>query len=50
MRVTVLVNGQREEVRTERDIELLYVLRNHLGLTGTASAAVLAVWRSPRAH
>jgi len=35
MRVTVLVNGQREEVRTERDTALLYVLRNHLGLTGT---------------
>ena len=25
----------REEVRTERDTALLYVLRNHLGLTGT---------------
>ena len=35
MRVTVLVNGQREEVRTERDTALLHVLRNHLGLTGT---------------
>ena len=35
MRVIVLVNGQREEVRTERDTALLYVLRNHLGLTGT---------------
>ena len=35
MRVTVLVNGQLEEVRTERDTALLYVLRNHLGLTGT---------------
>ena len=35
MRVTVLVNGRREEVRTERDTALLYVLRNHLGLTGT---------------
>jgi nicotinate dehydrogenase subunit A len=35
MRVTVLVNGRREEVRTERDTALLYVLRNHLGLKGT---------------
>ncbi len=35
MRVTVLVNGRREEVRTEPDTALLYVLRNHLGLTGT---------------
>lgn len=35
VRVTVLVNGRREEVRTERDTALLYVLRNHLGLTGT---------------
>ena len=35
MRVTVLVNGRREEVRTEQDTALLYVLRNHLGLTGT---------------
>ena len=35
MRVTVLVNGQREEDRTERDTALLSVLRNHLGLTGT---------------
>ena len=32
---TVLVNGQRREVRTERDTALLYVLRNHLGLKGT---------------
>jgi nicotinate dehydrogenase subunit A len=33
--VTVQVNGQRREVRTEPDTALLYVLRNHLGLTGT---------------
>jgi len=32
---TVLVNGQRLQVRTERDTALLYVLRNHLGLKGT---------------
>jgi nicotinate dehydrogenase subunit A len=32
---TVLVNGQRREVRTEPDTALLYVLRNHLGLKGT---------------
>jgi nicotinate dehydrogenase subunit A len=32
---TVLVNGRREEVRTEPDTALLYVLRNHLGLKGT---------------
>lgn len=32
---TVLVNGRRREVRTERDTALLYVLRNHLGLKGT---------------
>ncbi len=35
MLATVLVNGRREEVRTEPDTALLYVLRNHLGLTGT---------------
>lgn len=35
MRAAVLVNGRREEVRTEPDTALLYVLRNHLGLTGT---------------
>jgi nicotinate dehydrogenase subunit A len=35
MRVTVLVNGRREEVSTEQDTALLYVLRNHLGLKGT---------------
>jgi nicotinate dehydrogenase subunit A len=29
------VNGQREEVRTEPDTALLYVLRNHLRLKGT---------------
>jgi len=34
-RVTVLVNGRPEEVRTEPDTALLYVLRNHLGLKGT---------------
>ena len=33
--VTVLVNGQRHEVRTEPDTALLYVLRNHLGLKAT---------------
>jgi nicotinate dehydrogenase subunit A len=32
---TVRVNGKRQEVRTERDTALLYVLRNHLGLKGT---------------
>jgi nicotinate dehydrogenase subunit A len=32
---TVRVNGRREEVRTEQDTALLYVLRNHLGLKGT---------------
>lgn len=32
---TVLVNGERRQVRTEPDTALLYVLRNHLGLTGT---------------
>ena len=34
-RVAVLVNGRREEVCTEQDTPLLYVLRNHLGLKGT---------------
>jgi nicotinate dehydrogenase subunit A len=33
--VTVLVNGQRHQVRTEPDTALLYVLRNHLGLKAT---------------
>lgn len=33
--VTVLVNGQRRQVRTEPDTALLYVLRNHLGLKAT---------------
>ena len=32
---TVRVNGKREDVRTEQDTALLYVLRNHLGLKGT---------------
>jgi nicotinate dehydrogenase subunit A len=31
----VLVNGRHEEVHTEPDTALLYVLRNHLGLKGT---------------
>jgi nicotinate dehydrogenase subunit A len=31
----LLVNGERREVRTEPDTALLYVLRNHLGLSGT---------------
>ncbi|HVV21371.1 MAG TPA: (2Fe-2S)-binding protein [Pseudonocardiaceae bacterium] len=35
MTATVVVNGQRHEVDTEPDTALLYVLRNHLGLTGT---------------
>lgn len=33
--LTVRVNGRRERVRTESGTALLYVLRNHLGLTGT---------------
>lgn len=33
--ITVLVNGRSEEIHTERDTALLYVLRNHLGLKGT---------------
>jgi nicotinate dehydrogenase subunit A len=32
---TVLVNGERRQVRTEPDTALLHVLRNHLGLTGS---------------
>jgi nicotinate dehydrogenase subunit A len=32
---TVSVNGRREQVMTEPDTALLYVLRNHLGLKGT---------------
>jgi nicotinate dehydrogenase subunit A len=32
---TMLVNGRREEVHTEPDTALLYVLRNQLGLKGT---------------
>jgi nicotinate dehydrogenase subunit A len=32
---TVSVNGRREQVTTEPDTALLYVLRNHLGLKGT---------------
>jgi len=43
MRVTVLVNGRREEVRTEQDTALLYVLRNHLGLKGTRFGCGLGV-------
>src|SRR5271169_175478 len=35
IRLTVLVNGRPEEVRTEQDTTLLYVLRNHLDLKGT---------------
>src|SRR5437763_7896533 len=35
VQVTVLVNGQRREVRTEPDTALLIALRNHLGLKGT---------------
>lgn len=33
--VNVHVNGVRTDVDTEPDTALLYVLRNHLGLTGT---------------
>ena len=43
MRVTVLVNGRHEEVRTEQDTALLYVLRNHLGLPGTRFGCGLAL-------
>lgn len=32
---TIEVNGVRQEVDTEDDTPLLYVLRNHLGLKGT---------------
>jgi nicotinate dehydrogenase subunit A len=31
----VSVNGRERRVRTEQDTALLYVLRNHLGLSGT---------------
>jgi nicotinate dehydrogenase subunit A len=33
--LTVSVNGIRNDVHTESDTPLLYVLRNHLGLAGT---------------
>lgn len=35
MAISVVVNGTRAHVDTEPDTALLYVLRNHLGLTGT---------------
>jgi nicotinate dehydrogenase subunit A len=39
----VSVNGRREVVDTEADTVLLYVLRNHLGLTGTRFGCGLAL-------
>jgi nicotinate dehydrogenase subunit A len=40
---TVSVNGRREQVTTEPDTALLYVLRNHLGLKGTRFGCGLAL-------
>ncbi len=41
--VAISVNGHREVVTTEPDTDLLYVLRNHLGLTGTRFGCGLAL-------
>jgi nicotinate dehydrogenase subunit A len=40
---TVTVNGHPREVHTEDDTALLYVLRNHLGLSGTRFGCGLGV-------
>ena len=40
---TVRVNGREERVEAEPDTALLYVLRNHLGLTGTRFGCGLAL-------
>jgi nicotinate dehydrogenase subunit A len=40
---TVSVNGRSEQVTTEPDTALLYVLRNHLGLKGTRFGCGLAL-------
>lgn len=40
---TVRVNGREERVHAEPDTALLYVLRNHLGLTGTRFGCGLAL-------
>ncbi|GFG51687.1 (2Fe-2S)-binding protein [Mycolicibacterium agri] len=39
----VAVNGRRQVVHSEPDTALLYVLRNHLGLTGTRFGCGLGV-------
>ncbi len=39
----VTVNGRTRQVRAEPDTPLLYVLRNHLGLTGTRFGCGLGV-------
>jgi nicotinate dehydrogenase subunit A len=41
--VWISVNGRREQVTTEPDTALLYVLRNHLGLKGTRFGCGLAL-------
>ncbi|BBZ30808.1 oxidoreductase [Mycolicibacterium madagascariense] len=41
--VAISVNGHRAVVTTEPDTDLLYVLRNHLGLTGTRFGCGLAL-------
>lgn len=43
MTISVVVNGTRAHVDTEPDTALLYVLRNHLGLTGTRFGCGLGV-------
>ena len=39
----ITVNGRGQEIRTEPDTPLLYVLRNHLGLKGTRFGCGLGV-------
>lgn len=40
--VNLLVNGKRHEVAVDTDTPLLWVLRDHLGLTGTKYACGIA--------
>ncbi len=50
MRFTITVNGSSQAVEAEPDAPLLWVLRDHIGLTGTKFGCGLGVCRACTVH
>ncbi len=50
MQFTITVNGSSQAVEAESDAPLLWVLRDHIGLTGTKFGCGMGICRACTAH